>query len=117
MAASKAWQAKKADAGFACITWPKEWGGPGGQGWQSQIFSQEEAKYPIPGNPFQIGLGMCVPTIMTCGNETDKQRFVGPALRGSSGEASLATLGCSSSATACGLTGGTGAGVDSGALA
>ena len=41
----------------------------------------------------------------------------GPALRGSSGEASLATLGCSSSATACGLTGGTGAGVDSGALA
>ena len=35
----------------------------------------------------------------------------GPALlRGSSGEASLATLGCSSSATACGLTGGVGAG-------
>ncbi|MBI5939497.1 MAG: acyl-CoA dehydrogenase family protein, partial [Caulobacterales bacterium] len=25
MAAAKAWQAKKADAGYACITWPKEW--------------------------------------------------------------------------------------------
>ena len=25
---------------------------------------------------------MCVPTIMTAGNEADKQRFVGPALRG-----------------------------------
>ena len=24
MAASKAWQAKKAEAGYACITWPKE---------------------------------------------------------------------------------------------
>jgi hypothetical protein len=36
-------------------------------------------------------------------------------LLGSSGEASLATLGCSSSATACGLTGGVGA--DSDALA
>ena len=82
MAESKSWQAKKADAGFACITWPKEWGGPGGQGWQSQIFGQEEANYPTPGNPFTIGLGMCVPTIMTSGAEADKQRFVGPALRG-----------------------------------
>ena len=25
----KAWQAKKADAGYAGITWPKEWGGRG----------------------------------------------------------------------------------------
>ena len=28
--ACKAWQAKKAEAGFAGITWPKEWGGRGG---------------------------------------------------------------------------------------
>src|SRR6185369_587018 len=61
MAASKAWQAKKAAAGYACITWPKEWGGQGGNPIQNVIFSQEEAKYPVPGNPFQIGLGMCVP--------------------------------------------------------
>ena len=27
---AKAWQAKKAAAGYACITWPKEWGGGGG---------------------------------------------------------------------------------------
>ena len=82
MAESKAWQAKKAAAGYACITWPKEWGGPGGASWQSQVFAQEEAKHPAPGNPFTIGLGMCVPTIMTAGNEADKARFVGPALRG-----------------------------------
>ncbi|HZZ34385.1 MAG TPA: acyl-CoA dehydrogenase family protein [Caulobacteraceae bacterium] len=79
---SKAWQAKKATAGYSCITWPKEWGGVGGQGWQSQIFAQEEAKFPTPGNPFQIGLGMCLPTLMTAGNEADKLRFVGPAMRG-----------------------------------
>ena len=30
MARAKAWQAKKAAAGYACITWPKEWGGGGG---------------------------------------------------------------------------------------
>ena len=27
---AKAWQAKKADAGYAGITWSKEWGGQGG---------------------------------------------------------------------------------------
>ena len=30
MARAKAWQAKKAEAGYAQITWPKEWGGGGG---------------------------------------------------------------------------------------
>ena len=82
MAASKAWQAKKAAAGYAQITWPKEWGGPGGTPIQQVIFNTEEAKYPIPPNPFQIGLGMCVPTVMTFADEETKKRFVGPALRG-----------------------------------
>jgi alkylation response protein AidB-like acyl-CoA dehydrogenase len=82
MAASKAWQAKKAAAGYAQITWPREWGGPGGTPIQQVIFSQEEARYPIPPNPFQIGLGMCVPTVMTFADEDTKKRFVGPALRG-----------------------------------
>ncbi|MFN3513655.1 MAG: acyl-CoA dehydrogenase family protein [Phenylobacterium sp.] len=82
MAASKAWQAKKAAAGYACITWPKEWGGQGGNPIQQVIFNQEEAKYPIPPNPFQIGLGMCVPTVMTFADDETKKRFVGPAIRG-----------------------------------
>lgn len=82
LSAAKAWQAKKAAAGYACITWPKEWGGQGGTPVQNVIFSQEEAKYPTPGNPFQIGLGMCVPTVMTFADEETKKRFVGPAMRG-----------------------------------
>ncbi len=82
MAASRAWQAKKADAGYACITWPKEWGGGGGAAWQSVIFGQEENAFETPGNPFAIGLGMCVPTVMTVGNNADKERFVRPAARG-----------------------------------
>jgi len=82
MDASRAWQRKKAEAGYACITWPKEWGGAGGAQWQSVIFGQEESQVPTPGNPFSIGLGMCVPTVMTAGNDADKQRFVRPAVRG-----------------------------------
>ena len=79
---SRAWQRTKAEAGYACITWPRAWGGGGGAAWQSVIFGQEEAKFEVPGNPFQIGLGMCVPTVMTVGNEADKERFVRPAVRG-----------------------------------
>jgi len=82
MKAARAWQRKKAEAGYACITWPKEWGGGGGASWQSVIFGQEEAKFPHPGNPFAIGLGMCVPTVMTVGNQADKERFVRPAVLG-----------------------------------
>ena len=82
LGASKAWQAKKAAAGYAQITWPKEWGGPGGTPIQQVIFSQEEAKHPVPPNPFAIGLGMCVPTVMAFADEDTKKRFVGPALRG-----------------------------------
>ena len=76
MAASKAWQARKAAAGYAQITWPKEWGGPGGTPIQQVIFNTEEAKYPVPPNPFAIGLGMCVPTVMAFADEATKKRFL-----------------------------------------
>ena len=82
MAAAKAWQATKAAAGYAQITWPKEWGGAGGTPMQSVIFGQEEAKYGQNYGYFQIGLGMCVPTVMAFANDETKARFVGPAVRG-----------------------------------
>jgi alkylation response protein AidB-like acyl-CoA dehydrogenase len=82
MKRAKAWQAKKAEAGYAQITWPKEWGGGGGTPIESVIFGQEEARFGVGGGYFQIGLGMCVPTVMAFADEPTKARFVGPALRG-----------------------------------
>jgi len=79
---AKAWQARKAEAGYACIPWSSDWGGPGGTPIQSVIFAQEEAKHSIPGNPFAIGLGMCVPTVATFADDAARKRFVGPAMRG-----------------------------------
>jgi alkylation response protein AidB-like acyl-CoA dehydrogenase len=46
------------------------------------IFGEEEARYPIPSNPFQIGLGMCVPTVMNFADPATKDRFGPPAIRG-----------------------------------
>lgn len=82
LAAARAWQARKAAAGYAQITWPKEWGGGGGSPIQSVIFGQEEARHPVQYGYFTIGLGMCVPTVMAFADDATKQRFVGPALRG-----------------------------------
>ena len=82
LARAREWQAKKAAAGYAQITWPKEWGGAGGTPIQSVIFAQEEAKYGLQVGYFSIGLGMCLPTVMAFADEPTKARFVGPALKG-----------------------------------
>lgn len=83
MAASRAWQKKKAEVGYARITWPKGMGGIGGTPMQSIIFGQEESKYDVPtGGPFAIGLGMCIPTLMAYGSDDAKKRHVKPAVEG-----------------------------------
>ncbi|MGE3141796.1 MAG: acyl-CoA dehydrogenase family protein [Hyphomonadaceae bacterium] len=82
LAAAKVYQAKKAGAGFAGITWKKEHGGRGLAPVFQVIFSQEEAKYDAPISPFSIGLGMCIPTMIAFASDAQKARHVGPALRG-----------------------------------
>ena len=79
---AKEWQAVKAKAGYAQITWPKEIGGRGGTPMQQVIWNQEEGKFDAPTGPFTIGLGMCVPTVIAFGSDEHKKRFVGPALTG-----------------------------------
>ena len=82
LARAKEWQAKKADAGFAAITWPKQFGGRGGSPIEQVIYNQEEANYAVPRGVFEIGLGMCIPTMMTYGSPAQLERYVRPALRG-----------------------------------
>jgi len=79
---AKEWQKKKAEAGYAAITWPKEFGGLGGTPIQSVIYNQEEAKYDVPRGFFAIGLGMCIPTMMAYATKEQLERFVEPALMG-----------------------------------
>jgi alkylation response protein AidB-like acyl-CoA dehydrogenase len=79
---ARAFQRKKAEAGYAQITWPKDWGGPGGTPIQQVIYDQEEQRFAINSAYFRIGLGMCLPTVVAFADEATKKRFVGPALRG-----------------------------------
>ncbi len=82
LAAAKAWQKKKAEAGWACITWPKEYGGREASAIQSVIWGQEESKFNTPPNIFAIGTGMCGPTILTHGSEEQKQQWIPKLLSG-----------------------------------
>ncbi len=79
---AKEWQAKKAAKGYAKITWPKEVGGMGGTPIQSVIFGQEESKFDVPTGFFDIGLGMCIPTVMQYARPELLARYVRPALYG-----------------------------------
>ena len=78
----KAWQAKKADAGFAGLTWPKHFGGRELPPIFQVIYNQEEEDFTVPRGLFEIGLGMCIPTMMTYAKPEQLDRFVQPALRG-----------------------------------
>ena len=79
---AKDFQARKAAAGFAAITWPVEYGGRGLAPISQVIWSQEEARFFVPRGFFEIGLGMCIPTLMAYGTEADKKRYVPKALAG-----------------------------------
>ena len=76
---AKAWQLKKYDNGWACLRWPEEFGGRGASPIETVIWSQEESKYKVPMGVFEIGQGMCGPTLMTWGTEEDKKKYL-PAM-------------------------------------
>lgn len=61
---AKDWYARKAAAGFACLTWPKEYGGAGLTPLHDVIWAQEAAKYETRDAQFVIGIGNCGPAIM-----------------------------------------------------
>jgi alkylation response protein AidB-like acyl-CoA dehydrogenase len=79
---AKAWQATKADAGFAGITWPARYGGRGGTPLQQVIYNQEEENYVVPRGVFNQGVGLAIPTLMTHAAPEVTERYARPALRG-----------------------------------
>ena len=82
LAAARAWQARKAAAGYAAITWPREFGGLGGSLVQQLIYGQEERQWRSSFGYFEIGLGMCLPTLMQYGSAEHKARLLRPGLYG-----------------------------------
>ena len=80
--ASKAWQRRKFEGGWACLSWPAAAGGRGATPIERVIWDQEESAYAALSSIFQIGQGMCGPTLMAFASEAQKQRFLPPMASG-----------------------------------
>ena len=77
-----AWQRELADAGFAAITWPAEYGGRDGTPRRQAIFFQEMNRFEVPwGAVSGIGMGMVAPTILVHGTDAQKEQFLPPMAR------------------------------------
>jgi alkylation response protein AidB-like acyl-CoA dehydrogenase len=82
IAKAKAWQARKTEEGWACLRWPKEYGGQAATAMESVIFNQEEGRYEVPPSIYGIGHGMLGPTIMAHGTDEQKERFLPDMVKG-----------------------------------
>jgi alkylation response protein AidB-like acyl-CoA dehydrogenase len=81
--AAQEWQALKSDRGWACLTWPKEFGGRGARAIEAVIWNQEEGRFKTPPTGiFGIGLGMLGPTLMAHGTPAQKAEHLKPMARG-----------------------------------
>ena len=83
LAASRGWQARRFEAGWAVLTWPKEFGGRSLGTIDDILFEQEQARFETPfTSSFMMGLGMLGPTLMVHGTTEQKARHLPPMARG-----------------------------------
>jgi alkylation response protein AidB-like acyl-CoA dehydrogenase len=74
------WSQKLGAAGYAGLTWPKEYGGAGAPYSHQAIFLEELARAEAPSHLGVIGLGMAGPTIMAWGTNEQKERYLSKIL-------------------------------------
>jgi alkylation response protein AidB-like acyl-CoA dehydrogenase len=74
------WSRMLHEAGYAGLTWPKEYGGAGAPYSFQAIFYEETARAQAPGHVGVIGLGMAGPTIMAHGTDAQKRAHLSKIL-------------------------------------
>jgi len=75
------WERGKADAGFAGIQWPTEFGGRGGTPGMKAIYDEEMVLANAPRTVNPLGLTFLAPTAMAIGTDAQKKEIIGPMLR------------------------------------
>ncbi|HET7145782.1 MAG TPA: acyl-CoA dehydrogenase family protein [Gaiellaceae bacterium] len=70
------WSRMLYDAGYAGLTWPKEYGGAGAPYSFQAILYEEMARANAPSHVGVIGLGMAGPTIIAHGTDAQKERHL-----------------------------------------
>lgn len=76
----KDWSRKLYNAGYAGLSWPKEYGGAGATLMEQVIFNEEVARLKAPTPYNGIALGMVGPTLIEVGTEEQKKRYLAKML-------------------------------------
>jgi alkylation response protein AidB-like acyl-CoA dehydrogenase len=76
----RSWQRKLNDAGWAGLSWPKDYGGRGATLIEQAIFNEETARAGTPTVANVLGLAMGGPTVIAHGTEEQKRRYLPPIL-------------------------------------
>ena len=78
----KVWQKKLHEGGWACLHWPKSFGGRESTPIERVIWGQEVSKFKVPGGYLEIGQGMAGPVMMMYATEEQKERYLPPLATG-----------------------------------
>ncbi|AEH09432.1 MULTISPECIES: acyl-CoA dehydrogenase family protein [Protofrankia] len=76
------WQRLLFDAGYAGLSWPKEYGGGGADAKIRAVFAEETDRAGVPERLNIIGEDLAGPTIIEFGTDEQKERFLRPILTG-----------------------------------
>jgi alkylation response protein AidB-like acyl-CoA dehydrogenase len=77
-----AWQRTLHKAGYAGLSWPKEYGGRGATLIEQAIFNEEMVRAQAPSVANVLGLAMGGPVVIAHGTEEQKKRYLEPILSG-----------------------------------
>ena len=76
----RAWQKALYDAGWAGLSWPREYGGRGATLVEQAIFNEEIVRAQAPQMANVLGLAMGGPTVIAHGTDEQKERYLLPIL-------------------------------------
>jgi alkylation response protein AidB-like acyl-CoA dehydrogenase len=78
----RAWNNRLADARYAAIAWPEEWGGRGAGVMEQVVYAEEMERAHAPGTLNPIGLSNIAPAIIEHGTDEQKRTMLPRMLRG-----------------------------------
>jgi alkylation response protein AidB-like acyl-CoA dehydrogenase len=78
----RAWNRALADARFAAIAWPEEWGGRGAGVMEQVVYAEEMHRAHAPGTLNPLGLSNIAPAIIEHGTDEQKRTLLPRMLRG-----------------------------------
>ncbi len=78
----RAWNRTLADARYAAIAWPEEWGGRGAGVMEQVVYAEEMHRAGAPGTLNPIGLSNIAPALIAHGTDAQKRTLLPRMLRG-----------------------------------